>query len=319
MPSSFGFDLRALEIFNHVAKSGNMSLAAEQLGMTQSSISQTLANLEEALQTKLLDRSVRPMRLTSAGRFLQDRSSRLLKDAQQTRLAIRQEDYTQLHHVKIALVDSIATAVSGSLMSTLKQRALEWSISTGLSHLHGHALLSRNADIIISDDALEDYAELSRFRILREPFVLALPKEYRGQTENLSQLLNELDFIRYSANSLIGRSIERHLRVLQVEPPERLQLDNSHAIVSAVAAGLGCTITTPLCLFQSGIKPNQLQIHPLPVEALFRSITLIARKDELADLPQKIAKDCIAILNRDFLLEVTSEQTWLEGQLILGD
>ncbi len=319
MSSRFEFDLRSLNIFSHVAKTGNMSQAAELLGMTQSSISQTLSNLEQSLQTTLLNRSVRPMELTTAGRFLLDRSVLLLQEAQKTSQAIKQADYTQLRHIKIALVDSIATATGRALVDALKLRTEDWSISTGISHLHGHALLSRNADIIISDDALEDYADLCRFRILREPFILALPNDYNSPVEDLNQLLTKLDFIRYSANSLIGRRIERHLRAAYVEPPKRLELDNSYAIVSAVSSGLGWTITTPLCLFQSGIRLHQVQIRQLPMEPFYRSISLIARKDELGDLPQQIAQDSIAILRHNFLREVADKQPWLKQHLALGD
>ncbi|WLQ13711.1 LysR family transcriptional regulator [Hahella aquimaris] len=319
MATRFGFDLRALSIFAHVAKTGNMSHSAEQLGMTQSSISQALSKLEESLQTRLFDRTVRPMELTSAGRFLYDRSTSLLQEAEQTSQAILQSDFAQLRLIKIALTDSIVTSVGRSLLDAVKKRAHDWSISTGLSHLHGHSLLSRNTDIIISDDALEDYADLSRYRILREPFILALPNDYNGPADDLNKLAMELDFVRYGAHSLIARGIERHLRAVRVEAPDRLQLDNSYAIVSAVSAGMGWTITTPLCLFQSGIKQHHVQIRRLPGEQLFRSITLTARKGELGDLPREIAQDCIAILRQDFLSLMATEHPWMMEFLTLGD
>ncbi|OUR81053.1 LysR family transcriptional regulator [Colwellia psychrerythraea] len=319
MASFFEFDLRALNIFSHVAKSGNMSQTADLLGITQSSISQTISNLEDSLDTKLLDRSLRPIELTTAGRFLYDRSELLLQEARKTSLAIKQADYSQLRHINISVVDSMVTSVGRALVDTVSKRAKDWSINTGRSHLHGYSLLSRNADIIISDDALEDSDNLCRFRILREPFILALPNDYTNQVGDLSKLLTELDFIRYSSNSLIGRSIERHLRSMHVEPPERLQLDNSYAVVSAVSAGLGWTVTTPLCLFQSGIKLHQIQILPLPVEPLYRSITLTARKDELGDLPKKIAREIIATLENEFLSEMSDKKPWLKNLLTLGD
>ena len=319
MASFFEFDLRALNIFSHVAKSGNMSQTADLLGITQSSISQTISNLEDSLDTKLLDRSLRPIELTTAGRFLYDRSELLLQEARKTSLAIKQADYSQLRHINISVVDSMVTSVGRALVDTVSKRAKDWSINTGRSHLHGYSLLSRNADIIISDDALEDSDNLCRFRILREPFILALPNNHTNQVRDLSKLLTELDFIRYSSNSLIGRSIERHLRSMHVEPPERLQLDNSYAVVSAVSAGLGWTVTTPLCLFQSGIKLHQIQILPLPVEPLYRSITLTARKDELGDLPKKIAREIIATLENEFLSEMSDKKPWLKNLLTLGD
>ena len=319
MGANFGFDLRSLEVFARVAETGNMTAAAERLGMTQSSISQTLSNLESNLNTELMDRSVRPMELTTAGRFLYDRSMSLLKEALKTNQAIQHADFTQLQHVKIALVDSIATAVGKNLIEAVKKRTRDWSVSTGLSHQHGHALLSRNADIIISDDALEDYPGLSRRLILREPFILALPNSYKGNVTDLQRLQSELDFIRYSENSLIGQTIERYLRRIELEPPQRLQLDNSFAIVSSVSSGMGWTLTTPLCLFQTGIKLHQVQCLPLPGKPLHRTITLVARRDELGDLPKKIASDSIDILRNKFLSEIGVELPWLLEQIEVGE
>jgi DNA-binding transcriptional LysR family regulator len=319
MTSLYEFDLRALHIFSEVAKTGNMSRVAELLGITQSSISQTLSNLEESLQTTLLDRAVRPMELTTAGRFLYDHSKILLEEAHKTNMAIKQADYSQLSHINISVTDSIANSVGQGLINTVSKRTQDWSISTGLSHLHGHALLSRNTDIIISDDELTDYSNLCRYRILREPFVLVLPARYNSAVNDLNQLLTELDFIRYSANSLIGRSIERHLRSVRIEPLERLQLDNSHAVISAVSQNLGWTITTPLCIFQSNIELHKIKIMPLPVDSLYRSITLIARKDELGGLPKKLAKDIITTLKKEFRVKMSEKEPWLNELILLGD
>ncbi len=318
MASRFGFDLRSLEVFSEVAKTGNMSQAAEQLGMTQSSVSQTLANLEDSLETQLFDRSIRPMELTVGGRFLQDCSSRLIQEAQKTRQAFKKSHYNRVRRLNIALVDSLATAVGRSLVNSLKSRAQDWSISTGLSHMHGDALLTRKTDIIISDDALDDYPNMEHYQILREPFVLALPIDYSQPVADLKSLSAEMDFIRYPSHTLIARRIERYLSRVNVEPAERLQLDNSNAIVEAVSSGLGWTITTPLCIFHSGIRLHHVQLRRLPMEPFFRTLTLTARREDLGDLPEKIANDSIEILKRHFLSELTEEQPWLEEMLTLG-
>ncbi|MFC6670266.1 LysR family transcriptional regulator [Marinobacterium aestuariivivens] len=313
MSSSFGFDLRTLEVFVQIAKTGNLTAAARRLGMSQSSLSQILTNLEAEMRVELMDRSVRPMEVTTAGRYLLDRAQSLLHEARLTSLKMRKADYKLLRHVKIALVDSIITAVGKPLIDVLRQRTQDWSAITGQSHLHAHLLLSRQADIVISDDPLAEHSDLDRHRILREPFVLAVPNDYRGP-KSLDEILERLDFIRYSTGSLIGQDIERFLRRVPLEPPLRLQLDNSFAVVSAVASSIGCTITTPLCLFQSGIRQHQVTLLPLG-HAFFREITLTTRKGELGDLPGMIARDCRRILQESFLAEIGAEYDWLLPQI----
>ena len=318
MDYNLGFDLKALSVFVMVAETGNMSQAAQRLGTTQSSISQTLSSLEANLKTLLIDRSVRPLVITAAGRFFYDRASYLLKEAALTSRYIKQANYEKLRHVNIALVDSLVTAVGGPIVDAVKHRTREWSISTGASHMHAHGLLSHQLDIIISDDALEDHPDLCRFPIISEPFILALPNHYPADQAELPQLAKQLNFIRYTSHSLIGQTIERYLRRIQLEPAHRLQLDNSYAIAAMVSAGAGWTITTPLCLFQSGIKLHQVQCLPLPRQNFRRSLTLVARNNELSDLPKIIAEDSRAILQERFLQEIESHLPWLTGQINLG-
>jgi len=313
MASSFGFDLRTLEIFVQSVETGNLTAAAQRLGMSQSAVSQTLSGMEEELRVELMDRSMRPMEVTTAGRYLYDRAVNLLKEAGEVSQQMRKADYKLLRHVKVALVDSIITAVGKPLIDVVRARTQSWQVLTGQSHLHAHMLLSRQADIIISDDPLDLYADLARYRILKEPFVVALPQDYSGGTE-LDEIAGELDFIRYSSSSLIGQDIERYMRRIQFEPDLRLQLDNSFAVAAAVASGIGFAIMTPLCLFQSGIRHNQVKLLPLP-ESLYREINLVTRKNELGELPSVIARDCSNILQSRFVEEIGGEYEWLKGEI----
>ncbi|MBL4674482.1 MAG: LysR family transcriptional regulator [Arenicella sp.] len=310
MSSNYGFDLKTLDVFINIVETQNMTIAGQRLGMSQSTISQTLSHLEESLHVQLLDRSVRPLVLTTAGRYFYDRALNLLNEAKQTSLEMRKADYTRLRHVKVALVDSVVTAVGHLLIQSIRKRTQSWSMVTGHSHLHSEMLLSHQADIIISDDPVDDYSGLARQRILREPFVIIVPKDYSGGT-SLPELFKQLDMVRYDITSLIGQKIERYLRRNQVKsPPLRLQLDNSHALISAVASGVGCAITTPLCLFQTGLKENQVRLLPL-ADPFYRELTLVSHENELGDLPTIIAQDCQTILNDNFVAEIRDHHQWL--------
>lgn len=64
-------DLRLLEYFLAVARIGNITRAAEQLHVTQPTISRQLTELEEMLGTTLLIRGKRQVTLTDAGVLFQ--------------------------------------------------------------------------------------------------------------------------------------------------------------------------------------------------------------------------------------------------------
>jgi hypothetical protein len=62
---------------------------------------------------------------------------------------------------------------------------------------------------------------------------------------------------------------------------------------------------------------HQVQCLPLPGESFVRALTLVARNNELLDLPKTIAKDSRAILKEKFLQEVGAHLPWLEGQIVI--
>lgn len=71
-------DLRLLEYFLAVAKVGNITKAAEQLHVTQPTISRQLMDLEELLGTPLLTRGKRQVTLTDAGVLFQQRAQEIV-------------------------------------------------------------------------------------------------------------------------------------------------------------------------------------------------------------------------------------------------
>lgn len=71
-------DTRLLEYFLAIAREGNMTRAAEQLHVTQPTLSKQLAKLEEDLGQELFDRTGRRMDLTQAGLLFRDRAQEIV-------------------------------------------------------------------------------------------------------------------------------------------------------------------------------------------------------------------------------------------------
>ncbi len=72
--------LDSLRVFVTLAESGHFTRAAERLGMSQSSLSATLAKFERQLGARLFDRHTRACRATEAGAALLPAARRLLAD-----------------------------------------------------------------------------------------------------------------------------------------------------------------------------------------------------------------------------------------------
>ncbi|MBA5763268.1 LysR family transcriptional regulator [Vibrio sp. 404] len=77
------YSLKQLAVFDAVANTGSVSLAADKLALTQSATSMSLAQLEKMLGRPLFERQGKQMALTHWGNWLRPKAKRLLQDAQQ--------------------------------------------------------------------------------------------------------------------------------------------------------------------------------------------------------------------------------------------
>ncbi|MBD5083879.1 MAG: LysR family transcriptional regulator [Clostridiales bacterium] len=85
-------DIRLLEYFLAVAKYGNITRAAEQLHVTQPTISRQLMELEDAVGTPLLIRGKRQVTLTEAGILFQQRAEEIVSLMEKTMRDISGQD-----------------------------------------------------------------------------------------------------------------------------------------------------------------------------------------------------------------------------------
>lgn len=320
-PKKIIYDLHALKVFLAVSSSGNMTSAAARLGLTQSAVSQAIRQLEEILDTVLIDRSQRPLALTAAGRVLQRHAAPIVEDTESLATIVRQAGASKVPELRIGIIDSFASTVGPSLIRSLLGQVAHLSFRSGLAHDQAEGLLSRNLDLIISSDALDDVDGLDRYPILSEPFVLLLPDRIAAAhpKPELKTLAVSDSLIRFSARSQIGAQIERHLRRLGIKAPRLLEVDATDALVAMVAAGLGWAIATPLCLLQVRSQASGVRVLPFPGTAFVRQLHLIARSGEYGELPQRVAQLSCDILRRDCLPEMRRSVPWLRSQLVIGE
>lgn len=75
--------LRDLHTLQIVSEMGSMARASRQLGLSKPAISKAIAELEQALGTRLLERSSVGVELTAAGRMLVDRARLIFDEVRQ--------------------------------------------------------------------------------------------------------------------------------------------------------------------------------------------------------------------------------------------
>ncbi|WP_029351137.1 LysR family transcriptional regulator [Bosea sp. 117] len=293
-PDTLPFDLRSLELFLTVCDAGTMAEAARRLGLTQPAISQAVADMERRMGVALFDRRARPMALTAAGGALRQRGSALLSEARQIAPLLRETENSRLPLLRAGLVDSLSRVLMAPLAGRLNELAEQVSVLSGLTASHAGALLTRQLDLLIGADDLEEIEGLERWPLVTEPYLLLLPADVPApmRPADLEALARAMPLVRFSARSRTGMEVDRHLRRLRLDLPRRLEFDTPYGVTASVAAGAGFAITTPLCLIEAALPLDGLTCRPLPGPGFTRHLTLIARRHELGRLPREIAAFC---------------------------
>ena len=81
-------DLNEIAVFTRVAQAGSFTAAAKALGMPKSTVSRKVAELEERLDARLLQRTTRKLSLTDAGRTYFDYGVRIVNELEAAERAV---------------------------------------------------------------------------------------------------------------------------------------------------------------------------------------------------------------------------------------
>jgi len=289
-----------------------MTQSARVLRMTQSAVSQIIAGLENAIDTQLFDRTVRPIVLTAAGRILLERGRQIIRDTEDTFRETRTLEQRQLAKLTIAMTDSMSAVLGAKLYRSLQDMSGYWRLWAGLSPYHREEFLSHNIDVMITtSDVMEDVVGLDRQLIFQEPYVLIFPKDYKGSVD-LMDGVRDLPFLRYSRRSAMGLRIESQLNRFRLRFPDVVEFDGAQSHTMAVAEGVGWGITTPMCLLCKTELLDDVQVQPLTRGQFNRQFDLISRANSLGQTPVKLADEARHLLQTECMPIIYDKVPWIE-------
>lgn len=223
-----------------VARAGTFAGAGETIGLTQSAVSSQIKRLEEHLGYTLFERTGRSAQPNAAARALLPQAEALIKSFEQLGQQAPAETPISLR------IGAIATAHSGLLVHALApfmrqypQVHLQLVPGTSMELMDQLDTGALDAALIIRPP-FGMYSQLVWQPLLHEPYMLLAHKKMPEQ--DWRSALRQQPFIRYDRHSFGGRMVARFLRHHQIEPNERLELDDLPGLVATVALGIGVAI-----------------------------------------------------------------------------
>ena len=160
-------------MFALIAKHGNLSKAAEELGLTASAVSYAIKKIENHLGMPLLIRTTRNVELTEAGKYYCEKATAFLNEFQSMERSLNNISRGIEFRVNICINTLLHTPRHTSyLLHLLKQifPSCQFNISTEVYFGVWDALLNKNMDIAIGAPGILvegggiDYIEIGEIR-----------------------------------------------------------------------------------------------------------------------------------------------------------
>ncbi|QSS88976.1 LysR family transcriptional regulator, partial [Streptomyces sp. M54] len=115
-------ELRHLRYLLAVAEHGNFTRAAEELHISQPTLSQQIKQLERTVGVQLLDRTGRRVRLTDAGAVYTDHAGRALRDLAAGERAVHDVQNLSRGHLRLGATPTFTAYLLGPLVAGLHAR-----------------------------------------------------------------------------------------------------------------------------------------------------------------------------------------------------
>ena len=248
-------DPRRLRVLREVATLGSFSAAAQTLSFTQSAVSQQVAALERETGTRLVERGVRPVRLTDAGRALVAHAEAVLARLDEAEQELGEIARLRRGRLRLASFPTAIATLVPTAIARFNHRHPDVEVTVADDHQQG--LLSRLARweldlaLIYDHEALpEPQVKLERTFLLDDPFDLVVPDGH-PLSRRMSVALNELDeetWIGGTTGGAYARIVLHSCRIAGFEPRVTFGSDDYNAVQAFVAVGLGVAILPHLAL-----------------------------------------------------------------------
>jgi DNA-binding transcriptional LysR family regulator len=273
--------LEALKVFCDVARFRSFSQAALVHGRTQSAVSQAVHALEAWLGVQLVDRSIRPLRLTPTGRRFYEGCKELVERLEELKASVRDAQNEIEATVEVAAIYSVGLGDMGQYVERF--HALQPYVKVHVDYLHPEQVYEKVLDGT-ADFGLVSFPRKSRKLAVvpwrEEPMVVVCAPGHplaRQRSVRPAQLAGE-PFVAFARELVIRREVDRFLHRQGVAVEVVMEFDTIENIKRAVEEAAGVALL-PAPMLRREVEAGTLVALPLAGASLVRPLGMIRRRN----------------------------------------
>lgn len=290
--------LAQLRAFHGVVKHGGFEHAAESIHLSQPAISMRVKELEKQLGIELFSRKGRRVRLTDAGRTVEEYTTRLMIVLSEMEQAIDELKGFQRGQLRCGAPTTIAVHLLPKALVQFKKRFpnIEISLLGGKTADIERRILGDELDIGLVAGTIKNFDSLKVFHYFTDEFVLIAPfghpltKFHKVSLKKIATfplILREKGSLpRLITDETFGTAGISYRCVMEVETTEALK--------RAVAEGLGCSIVS-LCSIDTEKRAGVLAYSRILGTPMKREFRVIIHKDKSLWGPVKFLLELLGV------------------------
>jgi DNA-binding transcriptional LysR family regulator len=276
------FSFRQIRYFVAVSESGSVSGAAHALSISQSTITESLHELESDLGFALFDRHPRGVSLTVKGRQFLRHAEKILADVATARRVLRETGRAVSGRLLLGVTPLVAGYVLADILARFRRAFPEVEVETvedGRDYLE-HLLVGGELDValVILGEVEQPLAmnieaiEQSRFRLWL-PAGHALAQEAIVPVVRLAQEPHILLMI-----DEIAEAAGRAWRKASIRPPVAFRTRSVEAVRSLVATGAGVALLPDLTYRPWSLEGDKIEARQIEPDLPPVSVGIVWRR-----------------------------------------
>ncbi len=311
--------LKALELFQLCARQGSLQAAANDTGLSVSTVSHHLRGLEAHLGVALFDHTRRPMVLTPKGRVFLRNIDDALQAIRKAKAEAMAGDIAEASHLRLGAIEDFDSDIIPELAVYLSREMprCEFTYQTDSSHAIIDMLRNRQLDLGVTTSPPERLRDLQDRPLLHDPFVVVLPADNGPSLTDVVDGKADLPFLRFSSHLIIARQIESQLKRVGLSLPHGFECGSNQTLMAMVAAGAGWAITTPLLFSRAKRFQSSLKMHRFPGKAFARTLAIVSTPDCSRSILDMVDSEMRTLISKHAIAPFHKKAPWLKDSLVL--